>query len=140
MPIFYEYLDEHLMSGMYKYQYEQLDEFKARLEKVCSKKQKYCSYRINIHYCDEPNINPTNKEYVVYYSDLKIDFTNRDETVIKLNGEPCSFSKILISITYNPLNQKYKVFINDDFDDLWINVKECITKLNAAKKTIEIKE
>lgn len=130
MPIFYEYLDEHLMSGMYKYQSQQLDEFKARLEKMCSKEQKSWIYRIKIHYGDVPKVKPINKEYVAYSSDLTIDFTNRDETVINLNGKLCSFSESLISIIYNPLDQKYKVFINDDFDYLWINVKECIEKLN----------
>ena len=76
MPVFYEYLDEHLMSAMYKYQSQQLDVFKARLENMCSKEQNSWNYRINIYCGDVSKVKPIDKEYVAYSSDLIIDFTN----------------------------------------------------------------
>ena len=126
----YQEIDEYVLADIHKHEELQLSKFKNEFDSLCLSISK--QYGWNYTACVHRWIDTVDKwgDYPLdgYTATLQIDFTDSIGNMIEIDESICSFFENITHITFNPINQMYRVFQNKQLETIRAEIKQFVCK------------
>lgn len=138
MYTYYKAIDENMLLDIHKYEENQLSKFKHEFDRRCTGISKLYGW----HYvaCIHRWIDVENKwgsnPLDGYTATLQIDFIDNNGKIVEIDESICSFFENITYISFNPLRRKYRVFQNEQLEDIRLEIIRFIYNLKTGDGTL----
>ena len=123
-------IDAHMLADIQEYEDEQLSKFKNEFDCLCLGicKLYNWNYTACVHRWIDAADKWQNRHLDGYTATLQIDFTDNNGNLVEIDENICSFFENITFISFNPIRQKYRVFQNEELEDIRTEIKQFIRK------------
>ena len=130
---YYYDIDEHMLTDIQKYEDQQFSKFISEFEHFCLGIAKLYNwnYTACVHRWTDTVDKWRSKRLDGYTATLQIDFIDTNGNLVKIDENICSFFENITFISFDPIRQKYRVFQNENLENIRAEIRRFIRNLEG---------